>query len=328
MRRFLQKAYSGDENTGSQFGELSPEVQRARNNVAVNRGDRRVHSRHGGFSEAPLASRIPVAGELEHRSVSQHHHHHHATRSDPQLVHHLPSAQPTSNSIYNAENERNRLAPIGTSSRVIRSFRTQPIPSSSTSSQSNAMQVDEKIGGWMNAGVSDETAMDETDANESDSAFQTPTATFPQGVFAFGVGSKEAGGSNHQQTMNNTRPNLTHPITFTEPGRRLGNGPTLSGVARSSTGGALEDLAALATPPISTSNSFFSPMDPRNSHYNEQPFGSASRFESPHGNKASTQAHQRQQSQQRHAMQSGSTQHPASNEDTFSSSSPPESSSS
>lgn len=332
MRKFLQKAYSGDEATGSQFGELTPEVQRARNNLTVNRGDRRVHSRHGGLGEAALSNRNPIAGGMEQRSGSQHHHQ--ATRSDPQLVYHSHGgAPPPSATIYNVENEGNRLAPVGTTSRIIPSFRTQPIRSSSSSSQSNAMQVDEKIGGWEDVAVVDETAMDETEANESDSAFQTPTATFPQGVFAFDGGSKEASGSNNQQQSKISRPNLTFPTTFTKPGRRFGDSPVMSRVARSGIGGgASEELAALATPPISTSNSFFSPLDPRALQYNEQPFGSATRFESPHGNttSSSTQLYQQQQQQrQRQTMQSGSsTQHPASHEDSFSSSSPPQSSSS
>jgi hypothetical protein len=242
LRKYLQvAAYSGDDpNNSAAIGEPIPEAQRVREHTANNWAgvgatggeQRRHHTRNAGQAE--------VAAALATRGL----YHHQATRSEPSHTTSLPN----SSSLYEAhdmETSRARLAPIGTSSRL-----PADIASSSSSAQSNAMQVDERIGGWDPA--QDEAMPAEPPPQSSSTAMSSKSyrAAF------------ESNGASHTSLAFNSTPikqDLSYSSAFAEPGRRLGGSTGPSQVTQSQTGGS-SVLAALATPPLNASNSFFSTL--------------------------------------------------------------------
>jgi hypothetical protein len=234
LRKFLQVAYSSDDpNNSAPFGELTPEVQRVRNSMANSRGgDRRHHSRHAGQPEVASITRGSTG--QEHRTGL---YHHHATRSEP------PQNTVFSSSIGEARDfdlSRARLAPVGTSSRATATTLAPP-----SSSAQSAMQVDETTRDW------DEVE----DVAMEDSAAQTPTALMPS-VRAGSRGPVDSNSTNQTFSFGRSSAKQDTPA-FTGSGHRLVGMPDTTIASDQSPGRRTSTLAALATPPLATSNSFF-----------------------------------------------------------------------
>lgn len=249
LRKYLQvTSYGNDRHNSAAPGEAVSEAQRMRDNTTTSRGgggaaaaaaaageQRRLHTRNIGHAEIAAAA-----------AATRGLYHHQATRSEPSHSTVFTHAS----SLYGApdmEPSRARLAPIGTSSRVPTSP-SNNLASSSSSAQSNAMQVDERIGGW-------DSAQDEAMPAESES--RSSSTAVPSKTHRAAVESNIA--SHPAFAFNSTplRHDSSYSSAFVEPGRRLGGSTGPSGVVQSQTG-ITSVLAALATPPLNSSSSFFS----------------------------------------------------------------------
>lgn len=269
MRKFLQSVYSGDDSNGSPFGHLTPEVQRARNNLAESRTDRRQQqqhhhhtSRHAATNDAPIIRGIRGDDQryLERAAI-----HHLASRSDPQFRHQqpFPSSMLTSSNVD--------AAGVSTSSR-------RPITAES-------MHLDNRGSRRWEAEAMDEDERDwredeDDDIAQNDHAARTPTASFPPASFSFGSTSDQRTSrvgpmfvDANSTFSSSSAPRSDRPsfgsTAFSGAGRTLGEIPGTHQL-----GGAV-NLTSLATPPLTTAEGFFrgpaSAFIPRDSHQRQMP---------------------------------------------------------
>ncbi|UZJ51656.1 hypothetical protein CBS101457_000976 [Exobasidium rhododendri] len=277
LRKFLQNAYSGDDPSW----ELSDDLQRARTYLArANRADVRSFMNHHHPDHAPPPSTdrtFEVQQPQPIRTI-----HHLATRSDPQHSNRLlVSGQ--GRITPNQPQQIVRLSPIGTlheptsgvsSSSSSSSFR-QIVPptlaypesrhrtttlersSRADNDEWEAMEEDgrdaptsreqreEDEGG----GDDDD---DDDEVGESDLAHRTPTALAPSANFSFQGPSIRGSEGLASKSTTEAPPSS---FAFAGAGRSLGG--SSQRVSQSQRGPSFGNMAALATPPLSSTNSFF-----------------------------------------------------------------------